>query len=39
MTLKLGHLANELNLWHKVSVKFGNELSRLTEWRGICAAE
>jgi tripartite ATP-independent transporter DctP family solute receptor len=33
MTLKLGHLANEQNPWHKASVKFGLELSRLTDGR------
>jgi len=33
MTLKLGHLANEENPWHKASVKFGEELSRLTDGR------
>ncbi|HAT87387.1 MAG TPA: C4-dicarboxylate ABC transporter [Rhizobiales bacterium] len=33
MTLKLGHLANESNPWHKASVKFGTELSRLTDGR------
>ncbi len=33
MTLKLGHLANEDNPWHKASVKFGEELSRLTDGR------
>jgi len=33
MTLKLGHLANESNPWHKASVKFGAELSRLTDGR------
>ncbi|MFK7878297.1 TRAP transporter substrate-binding protein [Roseobacter sp.] len=33
MTLKLGHLANESNPWHKASVKFGEELSRLTDGR------
>ncbi|MCV2870321.1 TRAP transporter substrate-binding protein [Defluviimonas sp. WL0002] len=33
MTLKLGHLANEDNSWHKASVKFGEELSALTEGR------
>ncbi|MDY8110314.1 TRAP transporter substrate-binding protein [Fulvimarina sp. 2208YS6-2-32] len=33
MTLKLGHLANEDNTWHKASVKFGEELSRLTDGR------
>ena len=32
-TLKLGHLANEDNTWHKASVKFGEELERLTEGR------
>lgn len=32
-TLKLGHLANEANPWHKASVKFGRELSRLTDGR------
>ena len=31
LTLKLGHLANEQNPWHKASVKFGQELSRLTD--------
>ena len=33
MTLKLGHLANEDNIWHKASVKFGEELSALTDGR------
>ena len=33
MTLKLGHLANEDNPWHKASVKFAEELSALTEGR------
>ncbi|CUH80860.1 TRAP transporter substrate-binding protein [Tropicibacter naphthalenivorans] len=33
MTLKLGHLANEDNPWHKASVKFGEELSALTDGR------
>ncbi len=33
MTLKLGHLANEQNAWHKAAVKFGEELSSLTEGR------
>jgi TRAP-type transport system periplasmic protein len=33
MTLKLGHLANEDNSWHKASVKFGEELSKLTDGR------
>ncbi|MBP0484801.1 TRAP transporter substrate-binding protein [Sagittula salina] len=33
MTLKLGHLANEENPWHQASVKFGEELSALTDGR------
>lgn len=33
MTLKLGHLANEENVWHKAAVKFGEELSALTNGR------
>ena len=33
MTLKLGHLANEENIWHKAAVKFGEELSGLTDGR------
>ncbi|WP_028579035.1 TRAP transporter substrate-binding protein [Desulfogranum japonicum] len=33
MTLKLGHLANEDNIWHKASLKFGEELSALTNGR------
>ena len=33
MTLKLGHLANEQNPWHLASVKFGEELKRLTDGR------
>ncbi len=33
MTLKLGHLANEDNTWHKASVKFGEELEALTNGR------
>ena len=33
VTLKLGHLANEENSWHKASVKFGEELSALTDGR------
>nr|WP_319385463.1 TRAP transporter substrate-binding protein [uncultured Roseibium sp.] len=32
-TLKLGHLANEQNAWHKAAVKFGEELSTLTDGR------
>lgn len=33
ITLKLGHLANEDNTWHKAAVKFGEELSTLTNGR------
>lgn len=33
MTIKLGHLANEQNAWHKAAVKFGEELSSLTDGR------
>lgn len=33
VTLKLGHLANEDNTWHKAAVKFGAELSTLTKGR------
>lgn len=33
ITLKLGHLANEQNSWHKASLKFGEEVARLTEGR------
>ncbi|WP_417602924.1 TRAP transporter substrate-binding protein [Primorskyibacter flagellatus] len=33
MTLKLGHLANEDNPWHMASVRFGEELSALTDGR------
>lgn len=33
VTLKLGHLANEDNSWHKASVRFGEELSALTDGR------
>ncbi|WP_424944973.1 TRAP transporter substrate-binding protein [Aliiroseovarius crassostreae] len=33
MTLKLGHLANEDNAWHLAAVKFGEELSSLTDGR------
>lgn len=32
-TLKLGHLANEDNTWHKAAVKFGEELETLTDGR------
>ncbi|WP_186392553.1 MULTISPECIES: TRAP transporter substrate-binding protein [unclassified Pannonibacter] len=31
--LKLGHLANEQNTWHKASVKFGEELKAITNGR------
>lgn len=31
--LKLGHLANEQNTWHKASLKFGEELKALTNGR------
>ncbi|MCR4264628.1 TRAP transporter substrate-binding protein [Nitratireductor sp. ZSWI3] len=33
VTLKLGHLANEDNIWHKAAVKFGEELKTLTDGR------
>lgn len=33
VTLKLGHLANEDNIWHKAAVKFGEEVAALTEGR------
>ncbi|KJE33894.1 C4-dicarboxylate ABC transporter [Thalassospira sp. HJ] len=33
VTLKLGHLANEQNAWHKAAVKFGEEVSALTDGR------
>jgi tripartite ATP-independent transporter DctP family solute receptor len=33
MTLKLGHLANEDNTWHKAAVKFGEELKTLSDGR------
>ena len=32
-TLKLGHLANEENAWHLAALRFGEELSALTEGR------
>jgi TRAP-type transport system periplasmic protein len=32
-TLKLGHLGNETNIWHLASMKFGEELSALTDGR------
>jgi len=33
MTLKLGHLANEDNIWHKASMKFAEEVAALTDGR------
>ena len=33
VTLKLGHLANEQNSWHKASLKFGEEVAALTQGR------
>jgi tripartite ATP-independent transporter DctP family solute receptor len=33
MTLQLGHLANEDNPWHLAAVRFGEELSALTDGR------
>ncbi len=33
MTLKLGHPANEDNIWHKASMKFAEEVAALTEGR------
>ncbi|MEZ5476518.1 MAG: TRAP transporter substrate-binding protein [Thiolinea sp.] len=33
VTLKLGHLANEDNIWHKAALKFGDELKSLTDGR------
>src|SRR5690606_17629945 len=33
MTLKLGHLANEQNSWHKASLKFAEEVAELTDGR------
>ncbi|SFG73534.1 tripartite ATP-independent transporter solute receptor, DctP family [Palleronia marisminoris] len=32
-TLQLGHLANEENSWHQASVRFAEEVERLTEGR------
>ncbi|SMF51976.1 tripartite ATP-independent transporter solute receptor, DctP family [Tistlia consotensis] len=31
VTLKLGHLANEDNIWHKACLKFAEEVARLTD--------
>lgn len=33
MTLKLGHLGNEDNIWHKASMKFAEEVKALTDGR------
>ncbi|MEZ5650919.1 MAG: TRAP transporter substrate-binding protein [Burkholderiaceae bacterium] len=33
LTLKLGHLANEQNTWHKAAVHFGEELAKRTNGR------
>jgi tripartite ATP-independent transporter DctP family solute receptor len=33
VTLKLGHLANEQNVWHKAAVKFAEEVAALTDGR------
>ncbi|RMC36474.1 TRAP transporter substrate-binding protein [Paracoccus alkanivorans] len=33
VTIKLGHLANEENSWHKASLKFGEEVAKLTDGR------
>lgn len=33
LTLKLGHLANEDNIWHKAAIKFGEEVKALTDNR------
>jgi tripartite ATP-independent transporter DctP family solute receptor len=33
VTLQLGHLANEQNAWHLAAVRFGEELSELTDGR------
>jgi tripartite ATP-independent transporter DctP family solute receptor len=33
ITLKLGHLANEENIWHKASLKFAEEVAALTDGR------
>ncbi|SON57445.1 Extracytoplasmic solute receptor protein YiaO [Hartmannibacter diazotrophicus] len=33
MTLKLGHLANEQNTWHKAAMKFAEEVKSLTDGR------
>lgn len=33
VTLKLGHLANEENIWHKAALKFGEEVQALSDGR------
>ena len=33
VTLKLGHLANEENSWHKASLKFAEDVASLTDGR------
>lgn len=33
VTLNLGHLANEENIWHKASLKFAEEVAALTDDR------
>ncbi len=33
VTLKLGHLANEQNVWHKASLKFAEEAAKLSNGR------
>jgi tripartite ATP-independent transporter DctP family solute receptor len=33
VTLKLGHLANEQNVWHKASLRFAEEASKLSSGR------
>ncbi|MBS9477566.1 TRAP transporter substrate-binding protein [Ancylobacter radicis] len=33
VTLKLGHLANEENIWHKAALKFGEEVQKLSDGR------
>ena len=33
VTLKLGHLANEENIWHKAALKFGEEVKALSNGR------
>ncbi len=33
VTLKLGHIANEQHSWHKGSLKFAEEVAKLTDGR------